>query len=97
ISDATSCTYPGVTEGACDRGVCHPVVCGNGKMEPGEVCDDGNARDGDGCSSGCRVELPGWSQLRVLLVGTQAHAMTYDSARDRLVVFGGLSPTSDPV
>src|SRR5258706_5146390 len=29
------------------------VICGNGKIDPGEVCDDGNANDGDGCSADC--------------------------------------------
>ena len=27
--------------------------CGNGELEPGELCDDGNAKDGDGCSADC--------------------------------------------
>jgi cysteine-rich repeat protein len=30
------------------------AVCGNGKIEDGEQCDDGNTADGDGCSSTCR-------------------------------------------
>ncbi len=33
-------------------------TCGNGVIEAGEACDDGNAQNGDGCSSGCAVELP---------------------------------------
>jgi cysteine-rich repeat protein len=33
-------------------------VCGNGVMEPGEECDDGNQFDGDGCSAFCLVEAP---------------------------------------
>lgn len=28
-------------------------VCGNGALEAGEECDDGNTKDGDGCSSVC--------------------------------------------
>ena len=28
-------------------------ICGNGIPEAGEVCDDGNTRDGDECSSTC--------------------------------------------
>jgi cysteine-rich repeat protein len=32
-----------------------PAVCGNGQLEPGEDCDDGNARGGDGCSADCTV------------------------------------------
>ena len=30
-------------------------VCGNGVVEAGEQCDDGNTADGDGCSSTCRI------------------------------------------
>jgi cysteine-rich repeat protein len=33
-----------------------PAVCGNGKVEGGEICDDGNEDDGDGCSAKCTVE-----------------------------------------
>lgn len=33
-------------------------VCGNGDVELGESCDDGNTTDGDGCSATCRRE---WS------------------------------------
>ena len=31
-------------------------VCGNGVLEEGEECDDGNTIDGDGCSSLCEIE-----------------------------------------
>ena len=34
-------------------------VCGNGLLEDGEKCDDGNMKSGDGCSSHCVVE-EGW-------------------------------------
>lgn len=30
--------------------------CGNGVLETGEQCDDGNNADGDGCTSNCLVE-----------------------------------------
>ena len=39
-----------------DDGICDDLqasVCGNGVREPGEVCDDGNADAGDGCSPAC--------------------------------------------
>src|SRR6185295_15808003 len=32
--------------------------CGNGIVEEGEQCDDGNTASGDGCSSTCQTELP---------------------------------------
>jgi cysteine-rich repeat protein len=33
-----------------------PPVCGNGVIETGEQCDDGNTVSGDGCSSTCQIE-----------------------------------------
>ncbi len=33
--------------------------CGNGVVEPGEQCDDGNLVAGDGCSASCRLEVCG--------------------------------------
>jgi cysteine-rich repeat protein len=30
--------------------------CGDGVVDPGEQCDDGNTAGGDGCSAGCRSE-----------------------------------------
>lgn len=32
-------------------------LCGNGRLECDETCDDGNSLDSDGCSASCRVEL----------------------------------------
>lgn len=32
------------------------TVCGNGIVEAGEQCDDGNTTNGDGCSSTCQLE-----------------------------------------
>jgi len=46
--------------------------CGDGVLDPGEECDDGNNIDGDGCSADCTLEceyegfcsqtMGGWSQ-----------------------------------
>jgi cysteine-rich repeat protein len=35
------------------------VPCGNGFLNPGEACDDGNTADGDCCSSACGFEAAG--------------------------------------
>jgi cysteine-rich repeat protein len=35
------------------------AVCGNGVLEPGEQCDDGNLFDLDGCDSQCKYEVVG--------------------------------------
>ncbi len=34
-------------------------ICGNGLLEPGEVCDDGNISSGDGCAADCTYEVAG--------------------------------------
>jgi cysteine-rich repeat protein len=31
-------------------------ICGDGVLDPGEQCDDGNTVAGDGCSSTCQIE-----------------------------------------
>lgn len=107
----------------CQLGVCVPVSCGNTRMDPGELCDDGNTIAGDGCSADCRsretcgngvpdtikgeecddgnlvahdgcsstcgIETPAWSRLPITPTARMAPAMTYDSARDRVVLVGG--------
>jgi len=37
------------------RATCVVPRCGDGILDGGELCDDGNTRDGDGCSSTCRA------------------------------------------
>ena len=32
------------------------ATCGDGNLDPGEDCDDGNLVDNDGCSSKCKIE-----------------------------------------
>ncbi|MEE2786711.1 MAG: SUMF1/EgtB/PvdO family nonheme iron enzyme [Myxococcota bacterium] len=34
------------------------IECGNGVMDPGELCDDGNRMAGDGCDERCLNECP---------------------------------------
>ncbi len=33
-----------------------PPICGNGIIQSGEMCDDNNTINGDGCSSSCQIE-----------------------------------------
>ncbi len=52
-SVSASCTN-GCKDGAC---LASPVfVCGNGKVEGSEQCDDGNTTSDDGCTFDCRIE-----------------------------------------
>ncbi|NUN14566.1 MAG: hypothetical protein HUU55_13130 [Myxococcales bacterium] len=39
----------------CDNPTCS--ICGNGLVEQGEVCDDGNTNDGDSCSADCMTAV----------------------------------------
>ncbi|MDD5624005.1 MAG: S-layer homology domain-containing protein [Candidatus Peribacteraceae bacterium] len=50
-----------------------PAVCGNGILEQGEQCDDGNKLDGDGCSSIC-VIVPEPIRHAMLRVDQQSQA-----------------------
>ncbi len=50
--DGTECSSSAGT-GACYGGACVVAFCGNGNVEPPEVCDDGNQRSGDGCNGSC--------------------------------------------
>ncbi len=59
-----SCSSQGYSAGTLSCGpsctlntsACFNAVCGNGTVEPGEACDDGNTTDGDGCSLTCQVQ-----------------------------------------
>jgi cysteine-rich repeat protein len=52
--DGTSCGANGLV---CKGGQCTSANCGNGTIDPGEECDDGNTRDLDGCDSRCNYEV----------------------------------------
>ncbi|MGH7294316.1 MAG: DUF4215 domain-containing protein [Polyangiaceae bacterium] len=41
----------------CKGGACTSPGCGNGTVDPGEECDDGNNLDLDGCDSKCNYEV----------------------------------------
>jgi fibro-slime domain-containing protein len=58
--DGTGCSKTCTQEPKCrdssgKTGKCS-TSCGNGNIEPGEDCDDGNQVSGDGCSSDCKTE-----------------------------------------
>jgi cysteine-rich repeat protein len=41
----------------CVTNVVKQFLCGNGTVDPGETCDDGNTVDGDDCPSNCVIQL----------------------------------------
>ena len=44
------CNLPGARRSVCP---CNGAFCGNGLVEAGEVCDDGNLVNNDGCNTSC--------------------------------------------
>jgi len=57
-----TCTKEPICRGTNGTGTTHACTptCGNGSLESGEECDDGNLVNGDGCSSTCQIE-PGFT------------------------------------
>jgi len=53
-----TCTKEPICRGTDGTGTTHACAtsCGNGNLEAGEECDDGNLKDNDGCSSSCKLE-----------------------------------------
>ena len=48
------CKNPGTVDSFCRH---KPIIsCGNGIVDSGEECDDGNTVSGDGCSESCLIE-----------------------------------------
>ena len=69
-------------------------LCGNGTLDPGEQCDDGNHDNTDACSNQCITLSPfSWSQAAPQNVPpTQTFsALAYDAVLDRTVMFSGSS------
>jgi cysteine-rich repeat protein len=63
LNDAECDTSEAAGDGVCalanDGTTCAPNCklpgCGDGLVEPGETCDDGNTQDGDNCPSNCVI------------------------------------------
>lgn len=49
----TSVFCPEGQQCAAHQAVCITGLCGNGQRDPGEDCDDGNLKNGDGCKGDC--------------------------------------------
>jgi len=48
--------FPTNVDYVIDDPACAAPYCGDGNVDPGEECDDGNQFDDDGCSAECTVE-----------------------------------------
>jgi cysteine-rich repeat protein len=51
---ASGIVCPDPLQCAAVQPVCISNSCGNGVIDPGETCDDGNITDGDGCAADCK-------------------------------------------
>jgi fibro-slime domain-containing protein len=50
------CNAPPMVPNPSQPSQCHKTVCGDGRKEGAEACDDSNVVDGDGCSAACTFE-----------------------------------------
>ncbi|MDX2091280.1 MAG: DUF4215 domain-containing protein [Kofleriaceae bacterium] len=86
-----------VSNDGCSFDCLSDEMCGNGYVDfsQEERCDDADAQSHDGCT-GCRVELAQWSTSTT--PGTPSarseHAIAYDAARGRVMLFGGTTNSS---
>ncbi len=72
------------------------LECGNGVLDPGEDCDDGNDVPGDGCGPTCRfsgTEL--WSQHHAGPAGADDRASVVIGRNDGRVVMAGEQGAAD--
>ncbi len=77
---------------------CPAQVCGNGDLEFGEECDDGNLTDGDGCDVDCTIgtcEAPAFSTtfegIRSVIFESPAYGCSFGACHDINASSGGLS------
>ncbi len=71
LDDGDGCATRTIESGACHGGACRPIACGDGVVDRGEVCDDGNTVGGDGCSADCRSDETCGNDIVDLIVGEQ--------------------------
>jgi cysteine-rich repeat protein len=56
---SVGCSYSAYVDDHCEMGetnYCWLPACGDGVLDPGEACDDGNLAAGDCCSATCQLE-----------------------------------------
>ncbi|HTR54721.1 MAG TPA: DUF4215 domain-containing protein [Kofleriaceae bacterium] len=59
LTCSTGIVCPSPLKCAAVQAVCIENDCGDGHVDVGEQCDDGNIMDGDGCSHSCQNEVCG--------------------------------------
>ncbi len=81
-------------DGGLDRGAVYVLyldgsmaICGDGVLDPGEACDDGNGQSRDGCDSTCAIE----DELRLFGTAASSGVLSVDVSgviRDTAVSIG---------
>jgi cysteine-rich repeat protein len=97
-------TQPIAADGCCPDGANQitdadcSATCGNGVREVGEVCDDSNLSDGDGCSRSCQFDddqsTTGDDRTGYLLCGDPAGSLTCTSQQHCCYWFDGMDAPS---
>jgi cysteine-rich repeat protein len=61
VNPTFGATVSAVLRGGAENGICIGLPCGDGILDSGEDCDDGNTVSGDCCSASCLAEPDGGS------------------------------------
>jgi cysteine-rich repeat protein len=69
-------------------GMAHFGGCGDGILDGGEACDDGNVADGDGCNSACRIRLCLEPRATTCVVADHASLSVHEKEKRRGLVAG---------
>ncbi|MEZ4364920.1 MAG: hypothetical protein R2939_01370 [Kofleriaceae bacterium] len=59
LAEGADCELVGIGAGTCRAGVCAVTGCGDGTVDVGEECDDGDAIDDDECTNACTLPVCG--------------------------------------
>jgi TonB family protein len=65
-----------------------PAVCGNGKVEAGEQCDDGNTVAGDDCSPHCLTESEMVNSKDLNRISGKTQLDPREDTRNRMILDG---------
>ena len=90
--DQNTCTADSVACSNCQH-TAMANCCGNGIVETGEDCDDGNQQDFDGCSHDCQFESAFVLKTITVLDGTQGCDLTGDGVIDNILGTNSNAPT----
>jgi cysteine-rich repeat protein len=69
-------------------------VCGNGLLDPGEACDDGNSAAGDGCSATCQAESVAPAAQGVAVAPAAAAGVAGGLAPNTALAISDIEPSS---